>query len=129
MLDRIRYFNKRVINRVLIRFAGMPHSPFSLVRHVGRRSAKAYQTPIMVAPSGDGFIFCLTYGPNTDWYRNIVAAGHAMLRSSGKEYRIDNPKMIDASTGRAAFGIPAKYLLRLLGVRYFFHMEAHIVAQ
>lgn len=123
MIKRIRYFNKRVTNRITLRIAGAPHSPISLIRHQGRRSAKPYETPIIVAHTSDGFIFALTYGPNVDWYRNILAAGHGTLRCNGKEYNIDSPQTIDARMGQAAFGIPAKFILRLLGIRYFFQMR------
>jgi hypothetical protein len=48
--------------------------PFSIIRHVGRRSGKRYETPIIVAPRADGFVIELTYGPEVDWHKNIVLA-------------------------------------------------------
>src|SRR3954452_3417920 len=51
------------------------HAPFALVRHVGRRSGRAYATPLVVARVAGGFVVELTYGPDVDWYRNITAAG------------------------------------------------------
>lgn len=46
-----------------------------LVRHVGRRSGKPYETVIMVWPLRASFVIALTYGPKVDWYQNLLAAG------------------------------------------------------
>ncbi|MBV9232041.1 MAG: nitroreductase family deazaflavin-dependent oxidoreductase, partial [Chloroflexi bacterium] len=71
--NRMRYVAKHVINRLTIRNAGSAKSPFAILRHVGRRSGKEFETPIMVAPLGEDFVFALTYGPKVDWYRNLQA--------------------------------------------------------
>ncbi len=48
--NRIRIFNKYVTNRLLRGFANLSHSPFAIIRHVGRRSGKPYETVIWVWP-------------------------------------------------------------------------------
>ena len=53
--NRIRTFNKYVTNRITRRFASFSHGPFALIRHVGRRSGKLYETPIMVEPTAEGY--------------------------------------------------------------------------
>ena len=53
---RIRTFNKHITNRILRRFASSSHGPFAIIRHVGRRSGKPYETTIMIGPMGDGFV-------------------------------------------------------------------------
>src|SRR5437588_13016363 len=73
--NRIRTFNKYVTNRILRGFANFSRGPFAIIRHVGRRSGKPYETGIMVWPTGDGFVIALTYGPELDGYRNMLAAG------------------------------------------------------
>ena len=57
----IRAFNKHYFNRLVHRFAGVSRTPFALIRHVGRRSGKPYETPIIVMPQGNGFasLICL----------------------------------------------------------------------
>ena len=77
--SRIRAFNKRYFNGLVHRFAGVSRTPFALIRHVGRRSGKPYETPIIVMPLGNSFVIALTYGPEVDWYRNVRAAGEATL--------------------------------------------------
>ena len=73
-LDRIRVFNKYVTNRVLRVLAYLPFGPFAIMRHVGRRSGKHYENVLMVWQVPQGFVIALTYGPQVDWYRNLLAA-------------------------------------------------------
>jgi hypothetical protein len=54
--NRLRTYNKHITNRITRRFAHFSRGPFALVRHVGRRSGKPYETPIMVEPTAEGFV-------------------------------------------------------------------------
>ncbi|MBP1694074.1 MAG: nitroreductase [Chloroflexi bacterium] len=120
--DRIRKFNKHVLNRMMLKIAGAPHSPISLIRHVGRRSGKSYETPVIVEPTTDGFIFALTYGPVVDWYRNVLAAGQCSLIWHGQEYALEKPEQVDVKTALAAFPPPFRQILGLTGMDDFFKM-------
>jgi hypothetical protein len=106
---------KHTLNPLTIRLAKSTVGPFSLVRHVGRKSGKVYETPIIVSPVADGFVDELTYGPDVDWHRNVLAAGTFTLVWHGKEYVINKIEPMDAATGRAAFPIPQRWVLQLLG--------------
>lgn len=75
MPGSIRQFNKRVINPLTARIARSSWGPFCIIYHTGRRSGKAYLTPVIAFPTKDGFVIALTYGPEVDWYRNLRAAG------------------------------------------------------
>ena len=123
MLNLICYFNKRVTNRITGKIAGLRYSPICLIWHTGRRTGTLYETPLMAARTLDGFIFALTYGPHVDWYRNVLAAGHATLRWQGQEYALEDPQTVDARTGQNAFPFPPSLILRLLGIRHFFQMK------
>ncbi len=123
MRDRVRFFNKRVLNRLMLKIAGVSHSPISVVHHVGRRSGKLYETPVIVEPLGDAFVFALTYGPEVDWYRNVLAAGQATLLWNGKKYALEKPETIDVKTALPAFPPFARPILRTVGTRNFFRMK------
>ncbi len=110
---------KHTLNRVTRRIARSSFGPFAIVRHVGRRSGKPYETPIMVAPVADGFVIELTYGPNVDWHKNVLAAGGCTLIWHGKEYVIDRIEPLAVATGRAAFPLPAQLILRLTRRTHF----------
>lgn len=105
---------KNTLNRLTTRLAATGHGPFSLVRHVGRKSAKHYQTPIIVARVPEGFIAELTYGENVNWYRNIIAAGECDLVVRGVTWHIVAIEPYPTRAGREAFGFPARLVLRAL---------------
>jgi deazaflavin-dependent oxidoreductase (nitroreductase family) len=88
---------KRTVNPLAMRVARSGHGPFSIVRHVGRKSGTTYETPLIVAAVDDGFIAELTYGPNVSWYRNAVAAGNCVLVVGGVEHRIDHHPILGRS--------------------------------
>jgi deazaflavin-dependent oxidoreductase (nitroreductase family) len=99
----LRKFNRAILNpisRALI--AG--RVPFcSLLYHIGRRSGREYAAPV-TAVMKDGYIYIpLTYGPDTDWYLNVRAAGSCRVKIKGKVYSAGNPEQVDAEGAAAAF--------------------------
>ncbi len=114
---------KHTLNPVTGQIARSSHGPFTLVWHVGRRSGQRYETPIIVSSVEDGFVIELTYGPNVDWHKNVLAAGGCTLVWHGKEYIIDKIEPMDTATGRAAFPLPLRFILRLLNRKHFEKMK------
>ncbi|NNC12355.1 nitroreductase family deazaflavin-dependent oxidoreductase [Planctomonas sp. JC2975] len=105
---------KNTLNRATLRAARSGRGPFSLVRHVGRKSGKTFETPIMVARRPDGFVVELTYGPQVNWYRNIEAAGRCDIVYKGVEHHIDRIEPCTAEAGLQAYGNPRAIVLRIL---------------
>jgi len=116
---RLRTFVKHIINPVLRNAARSSHGPFALLRHVGRKSGKQFEIPIMVWRMTDGFVIVLTYGPNTDWLRNLQAADQGSLRWHKQEYVFKKPEFIDATTAQRALPSFIKFVLRLRGAHEF----------
>lgn len=110
---------KNTLNRLTVRLARAGAGPFALVRHVGRRSGQPYETPLLLARHGADFVAELTYGPNVDWHRNVVAAGRCQVVAGGVTYEIDGIAPLPAADGLRAFGNPAALVLRLLRRRDF----------
>jgi deazaflavin-dependent oxidoreductase (nitroreductase family) len=119
MRHRFFWILNRTLNRLTTRAARGRRGPFSLVRHVGRRSGKQYETPVILARVPEGFVAELTYGPDVDWYKNVTAAGHCTVLHHGLEYEVDNVVPYPAELGRAAFPAPARLVLRTLGRKDF----------
>ncbi len=117
--ERMRSFNKHVINSLTRTFAGSAHSPFALIRHFGRRSAKAYETPIIAEPLGNGFVIALTYGSGVDWYRNVLAAGQCALLWHGNVYTLNKPEPMDPEKALLAFPPLLRLLLRARNTKDF----------
>lgn len=105
-------FTTRFINPLTRKWAGASHSLFAMVRHVGRKSGKAYETPVIVARTDTGFVFALTYGPEVDWYRNIMAAGACELQWHGHTYALNKPMPIDAVKAVPLFFALGRPILR-----------------
>jgi len=105
---------KNTLNRATVRLARSGHGPVSLIRHTGRKTGRAYETPLLLARHQGDFVAELTYGPGVSWYRNVEAAGHCTVLDKGVEYRIDAIRPCDPAVGLRAFGYPAALVLRLL---------------
>ncbi len=110
---------KHTLNPLTRHIALSRFGPFSLVRHVGRRSGTLYETPIIVAPVAGGFVIELTYGPDVDWHKNVVAAGGCTLVWHGKAFAIEQIEPLDAASGLAAFPAAQRIVLRLLHRSHF----------
>lgn len=122
--DRIRIFNKYVTNRLLRVFANLSLGPFAILRHVGRRSGKLYETVIWVWPLEDGFVIALTYGKSVDWYRNLLAAEGGTLVWHKRVYIIGKPEPIDAKTALPAFPPAFRPIFQRAGMPDFVWMRA-----
>ncbi len=83
------HINKRVFNPGQIKKGVSP-----VLTHVGRASGRTFQTPLDAHPVDGGYIFILVYGSNSDWVKNIIAAGIASLRVKGEEIPLKLPRVI-----------------------------------
>ncbi len=123
LAKRMRLFSKRVINPVVLKSAGSSRSPFAIIHHVGRRSGKAYETPLLVAPIVNGFVIELTYGFEVDWYRNVVAAGQCSVLWHGREYVCYEFEPINAETALSAFPPLLRFPLWVFSAQHFVKMR------
>ena len=110
---------KHTLNRLTSRVARGKGGPFALVKHVGRTSGRLYETPIIVQPTEGGFVIELTYGPEVDWYRNVVAANGCRILFHGVEHVIEGLEPIPTAEGITAFTPGQQRILRLLRREHF----------
>ena len=102
-------FNKKVTNRVQGLWAPwLP--PWAVIIHKGRKSGRAYETPVLAFRSGPRLCVILFYGDHAEWVRNVSAAGSAQVRRRGRLGSITNPRVTD----RTDPAVPAA-LRRLVG--------------
>ena len=124
ILHRMRFLNKRIFNRVTLKFAGSSYSPISIIRHIGRRSGTPYATPVIAQAADNGFVFALPYGDKVDWYRNILAAGRGTVVWRGKEYPVEKPESLDGYADVSAFPLILQMIVRLVGVQHFIRLKS-----
>jgi deazaflavin-dependent oxidoreductase (nitroreductase family) len=113
----VRQFNKAIFNRLILTFAG--RRMYAVVHHVGRRSGRTYTTPVVAVPIADGFIIPLTFGADTDWCSNVLAAGQCMLQWRGLTYTVGRPEVVGVATVRPLVPMWGRPLVRLLRVSQF----------
>ena len=91
--DGMRQVNKLALNKLTRHLA--PWLPgLGLVVHRGRTSARQYRTPVNVFPRPGGrYVVALTYGPGTDWVRNVIAAGGCELLTRGRHIELTAPRL------------------------------------
>ena len=81
--------NKRVFNPLELRRGVRP-----VLAHVGRSSEKTYRTPLAAYPVDGGYIFIVMYGSDSDWVKNVLAAGAATLEIDGGEFELVSPRLV-----------------------------------
>lgn len=109
--------NRRVTNPIARLVAGRV-PPLAIVEHRGRRSGATYRTPVMVFRSsgGDGLVVALTYGPEADWVRNVLAAGGCSMQHGRRWITLTEPRLLHGDPGLASLPGPIRLALRLLRV-------------
>ncbi len=117
----VRKWNKAGLNRVTRHIA--PWAPgLGVVVHRGRRSGREYQTPVNVFNTDDGCVFALTYGPDTDWVKNVLTAGGCELRTRGRVIRLASPRLF-RDEDRHGIRPVERQVLRLIGVADFLSLK------
>ena len=101
-------------NRLTLALARRGIGPLMLVRHVGRKSGRTFETPILHARVAGGFVAVLVYGTGVSWYRNLRAAGHGVVVRGRREYEIDGIEPYPTEAGLRAFALPIRLFLRTL---------------
>jgi deazaflavin-dependent oxidoreductase (nitroreductase family) len=120
---RLARFNRHVTNPIQRLWAGKIPL-FGIVEHAGRKSGKAYRTPVNVFAAPGGFALFLTYGPDRDWVRNVVAAGGAKLEHRGRTYDVTDPRVIPAAEAAGFLGKGPATLLKRLNLEYVMRLTS-----
>lgn len=114
----------RIINPLVLRLAGTRLLPlYGVIEHRGRRSGKVYRTPVVVRPTGDGFVVPMPWGERTDWYRNVKAAGVCIIRWKGRDYRLTQPELIAPTAAGKSFSAIARVFIDRLGINQYLRLR------
>ena len=114
----------KVLNPVMRKLAGRRHVMMAAqILHVGRRSGRVYVTPAGARLTGDTFVIPLTFGNQSDWSRNVRAAGRCTVRLNGVDYQVSRPELADRAQAapfvKTAYNPVMRAGFRMLGIRQF----------
>jgi deazaflavin-dependent oxidoreductase (nitroreductase family) len=118
----MRQVNKRALNKITRQLA--PWLPgLGVVLHRGRTSGRQYRTPVNVFPRPGGrYVLALTYGPDTDWVKNVLAAGGCELLTAGTHIELTAPRIFHDET-RHEIRVLERSILGLLHVYDFLELQ------
>ncbi len=110
-LHYVRYFNKHILNRIVLWLAYKGKGPYSVVTHRGRRSGLIYKTPVLASHVDDFIYIPLPYGDRVDWLRNVLAHDGCVILWRGEEIPTSDPVTIEADTALPALPEGRRHLL------------------
>jgi len=118
----MRRINRAFTNPLMRPLAGLL-PPLAIAHHVGRKSGRRYQTPVLAFSTDEGFVTPLPYGTDTDWCLNWIEAGEGFVETAGRRTAVANPRIVSA--GEALPLLPAflRPGMRLLGLPGFVVVE------
>jgi deazaflavin-dependent oxidoreductase (nitroreductase family) len=118
---RVAAFHRVITNRIASRFA-VQLPGFAIVTNVGRRSGRLYRTPVNVFREPEGSLIALTYGRDSGWVRNVLAAGGCQLETRRMSYQLSAP-IIVRDPSRRRFPLFVRVILGLIGANGFMQLS------
>jgi deazaflavin-dependent oxidoreductase (nitroreductase family) len=112
---RMARFNRLATNRVQGLWAWLI-PPWAIIVHTGRKSGKTYRTPVVTAKRRDQLAVALPYGDDTDWVKNLLAAGGGEVIRGGRRRPITEPSVLE----RGDAALPTRLRRTVLPTRKVF---------
>ncbi|MGW1737743.1 nitroreductase family deazaflavin-dependent oxidoreductase [Nocardia sp. NPDC001965] len=79
-----------------------PWAPgWAVIVHRGRKSGRVFRTPVWAFRHDGGYVIALTYGAESDWVRNVLAADGCELETRRRRYRAGSPHVYRDESGGA----------------------------
>ena len=119
-------FVNSVVDPFMLRhgLTGGARSELGTLEHLGRRSGILRRTPVRPVPTAHGFRIVVPLADESEWARNVLAAGHCKLQWRSIVYTLDEPRLV-AAQECDDLAVPVRLAASLLGFRY---MLVHVFA-
>lgn len=115
---QVARLNRRLTNPVLgTAFGRLP--PFAIIVHQGRRSAREYRTPVWAFRADDGYVVALTYSADSDWVKNVLAAGGCILERRGRRVEVSHARVVGDKDAQPWIPAALQPVLGFLGIDRF----------
>ncbi|MDA0249388.1 MAG: nitroreductase family deazaflavin-dependent oxidoreductase [Actinomycetota bacterium] len=103
-------FQIRYVNPLAVLLARVVPG-ITVIKHRGRTSGKAFETPVSAYRRGHTVAIMLAHG-KTNWVKNILAAGAAEIHLGGRELHLVNPRIVEAGTHDPSLPLLARLAAR-----------------
>ena len=113
-----RSFTNHLTRPLAQRLPGM-----GVLVHTGRRSKRQYRTPVNAFRTMEGYVIALTYGVETDWLQNVLAAGGCEFITRGRHIRLSGPEIVH-DEHQSLVPRPVRPMLRLMRATDFLRLHA-----
>ena len=90
---RVARFNRAVGNPIQLTYAWLL-PPWAVIEHRGRVSGRSYRTPVNAYRRGSVFAVVVLYGADSDWVRNLLAAGGGGVVRGGRHYELSGCRVV-----------------------------------
>ncbi|GAA4802333.1 nitroreductase family deazaflavin-dependent oxidoreductase [Nocardioides caeni] len=87
---------------------------FAELEHVGRRSGRAYATPVRAVRRGGQVVAGASFGVTSDWVRNVLAADGCRIGIGGELLDLTGPRIVAFDEARALLPPVTRFILRRL---------------
>jgi hypothetical protein len=119
----MRAFNKHVLNPLALWIVAHRRTYYGVLHHIGRRSGKRFATPVVAKLTAQGVIIPLPYGAETDWCRNVLAAGGCTLTLNGEDYGLNSPEVVPASVAEPLVPSKNAMIWRRVGIQSYLSLK------
>ena len=116
VINAVRRLNQKVLNPRQMDTAGQPGAFAQILRHTGRTSGRTFETPLGIEPTDDGFVIALVYGNDTQWLKNVLAAGRAEVVRDSVTHAVERPEVVPVEAVIGFFKPSDQRLFGLFGV-------------
>lgn len=107
--------NKKIVNPIQGLWA--PYlPPYLMIHHVGRVSGRQFKTPVVAFKRGERLYVCLLYGSESQWVKNVVAAGGATATRAGRSVKLTTPEVVRRGDFAGSLPFQTKALGKNLGI-------------
>ena len=101
------------INKIVLRF--VTHTTLADLEHIGRQSGLVRHTPLRAFRTRDKVMIALNFGRESDWLKNIQAAGRCRMRLGDQILELTSPRIVPLEQGVKdmpwVFGVGLRYVV------------------
>lgn len=93
-----------------------------VVVHRGRRTGRAYKTPVKLFRQGDHYLVGCVYGVDSDWVQNVLTAGHCELLTRRRQLTVHEVQLVH-DEDQGVLPLLVRIVFRLLRISDFVRLR------